>query len=457
MKKVIAIFDIGKTNKKILLFDEQLQVVYQKEHKFPETTDDDGFECDDIVALERWMSGTLEQLADNNEYDVKAVNFSTYGATIVYLDSEGQRLTPVYNYLKPMPDGIVEPLYEAYGGEDEFSRKTASPALKMLNSGLQVLWLKNKKPDVFKKIRNILHFPQYLSYLFTGKICSEYTSIGCHTAIWDFDNMQYHPWLKDHDIVLPDPIPNDTFFSAEISGEKVKVGIGIHDSSASLVPYIKSSDNKFILASTGTWSINMNPFNKEPLTKQQLKADCLCYLSINQEQVKSSRFFMGYIHDVNVEMIANHFNLPVNHYKSIGVDHFLIFELEKRFNNVSFFFKDGVPPDFKDASVDLSQFKSYDEAYHKFMIDLTRMSIESFDLVLAKDNQSKNIYISGGFARNEIFVKIIATKYPDKKVYTSEVDNASALGAAILAWKEISPEKLPELDLGLKLWHPITN
>lgn len=91
------------------------------------------------------------------------------------------------------------------------------------------------------------------------------------------------------------------------------------------------------------------------------------------------------------------------------------------------------------------------------MIDLTRMSIESFDLVLAKDDQSKNIYISGGFARNEIFVKIIATKYPDKKVYTSAVDNASALGAAILAWKEISPEKLPELDLGLKLWHPITN
>ncbi len=49
MKKVIAIFDIGKTNKKILLFDEKLQVVYQKEHKFPETTDDDRFECDDIV------------------------------------------------------------------------------------------------------------------------------------------------------------------------------------------------------------------------------------------------------------------------------------------------------------------------------------------------------------------------------------------------------------------------
>ncbi len=82
----------------------------------------------------------------------------------------------------------------------------------MIGLSVMILWLKNKKPDVFKKIRNILHFPQYLSYLFTGKICSEYTSIGCHTAIWDFDNMQYHPWLKDQGIVLPDPIPNDTFF-----------------------------------------------------------------------------------------------------------------------------------------------------------------------------------------------------------------------------------------------------
>lgn len=40
---VIAIFDIGKINKKLLLFNDKLQVVYQKGEVFPEETDDDGF------------------------------------------------------------------------------------------------------------------------------------------------------------------------------------------------------------------------------------------------------------------------------------------------------------------------------------------------------------------------------------------------------------------------------
>ena len=57
----------------------------------------------------------------------------------------------------------------------------------MLNSGLQLYWLKKTKPEVFKKIKYSLHLPQYLSYIFTGIPLSEYTSIGCHTALWDYE------------------------------------------------------------------------------------------------------------------------------------------------------------------------------------------------------------------------------------------------------------------------------
>ena len=40
---VIAIFDIGKTNKKLILFNEDLRVVSEKEQKFAEIKDEDGF------------------------------------------------------------------------------------------------------------------------------------------------------------------------------------------------------------------------------------------------------------------------------------------------------------------------------------------------------------------------------------------------------------------------------
>ena len=56
---VIAIFDIGKTNKKFLLFDADLKLVHQDEQKFAEIMDEDGFPCDDMDKIESWMKDCL--------------------------------------------------------------------------------------------------------------------------------------------------------------------------------------------------------------------------------------------------------------------------------------------------------------------------------------------------------------------------------------------------------------
>ncbi|MEI9908231.1 MAG: hypothetical protein WDO71_00270 [Bacteroidota bacterium] len=37
-----------------------------------------------------------------------------------------------------------------------------------------------------KKIKYALHLPQYLSYILSGKLNTDITSIGCHTHLWYF-------------------------------------------------------------------------------------------------------------------------------------------------------------------------------------------------------------------------------------------------------------------------------
>jgi sugar (pentulose or hexulose) kinase len=445
-KDVIAIFDIGKTHKKILLFDRGLKLVFQTEEKFAEVTDDEGFSCDDIAKIETWMVKSITTFQASSDYNIKAINFATYGASMAYLDSAGQRVTPIYNYLKPMPDHVLAGFYEKYRGVEEFSRKTASPASGMLNSGLQILWLKKQKPELFKKVKHILHFPQYLSYIFSKKISSELTSIGCHTSLWDFDKHSYHQWLEDEQIQLPAPVSNDESAEVCIDGQKVQVGIGIHDSSSSLAPYLLSSADTFILISTGTWCIFMNPFNDEPLTAEQLSKDGLCYMSTRQKQVKSARLFMGHMHDVNTERIASHFGVKADFYKSVKADEILV---QKLLNN-RVFFRNGVPADSIDSTVDLSAFTSYEEAYHQLIIDLTYLGLDSLQLVVPKNDSTRSIYVTGGFARNEIFVRLLAALLPWKSVFTSEIDNATALGAAMILWNKAFTGIETKLDLGLK-------
>ena len=72
---VIAILDIGKTNKKLFLMDEQYHIVLEKSTEFDEIQDDDGNPCEDIDKLTQWVLSSLKSVIHHADYEVKAINF----------------------------------------------------------------------------------------------------------------------------------------------------------------------------------------------------------------------------------------------------------------------------------------------------------------------------------------------------------------------------------------------
>lgn len=86
-----------------------------------------------------------------------------------------------------------------------------------------------------------MHLPQYMSYWLTGQPVSDYTSLGCHTALWDYAAHDYHTWgyTEGLDHVLPPIVPTNTHRLTQVMGREVQVGVGVHDSSAALVPYLR--------------------------------------------------------------------------------------------------------------------------------------------------------------------------------------------------------------------------
>ncbi|MBT1705604.1 FGGY family carbohydrate kinase, partial [Chryseosolibacter indicus] len=198
-KPVIAVFDIGKTNKKLLLLDESYTVIFEKTERLPETTDEEGFPCEDIKALTRFMHEAMEEVMRYKYYKIVAVNFTAYGASLVYIDEVGKVLCPLYNYLKPFPEELQKKFYDTYNGELIFSARTASPVLGSLNAGMQLYRLKHQKRAIFEKIAKALHLPQFLNFVFTNQAVSEITSIGCHTNLWDFGKNEYHEWVTKED------------------------------------------------------------------------------------------------------------------------------------------------------------------------------------------------------------------------------------------------------------------
>jgi hypothetical protein len=446
-KKVIAVFDIGRINKKLLLYDTDLKLVTEHEEKISWVRDDDGFECDDIESIERWLKKSVALLVRSDEWDLAAINFAAYGSSLVYLDVHGKRVGPVYNYLKPIDNGIPEQLYSRYGGKDEFCRSTASPALGMLNSGMQLFWMKMTKPEIFSRVKHILHLPQYFSYIFTGKIISEYTSIGCHTALWDFENMKYHRWLADEGIQLPDPVSGETSCEIAIEGKRILIGTGLHANSSAVVPYISMNDEQFLLLSSGNWCICTNPFNEEVLTNDQLANGCLCYLSARMRPVKSSRLYLGHYHEVALIMMSRYFKIQAESFKLIKPDVRLFNKLSVRYRESKVFF--GEADNFKvlRSEPDFFEFDNFVEAYHQLVIELADLAVESMNLVIPENDNIRCLYLKGGFSKNDLFVKLIASSFPHLKVFTTELRNAAALGAALVIYDSVNPGVKPQFEV----------
>jgi hypothetical protein len=215
------------------------------------------------------------------------------------------------------------------------------------------------------------------------------------------------------------------------------------------VPYFASKRGKFLLISTGTWCINMNPFNRETLTSDQLSKDCLCYMSIAKQPVKASRLFMGHMHDTAVKMMSNYFKIHENSFSLIKPDLRLLNKLRKMFDNGTIFTDGRDHSNLLKEEADLFGFDNFIEGYHQLMVELSDLAVAAINLIIPEDDDISNIFITGGFSKNLLFLKMIASSFPEKKIFTSEISNASALGAASIISGSVVGKKASLPDLGL--------
>jgi sugar (pentulose or hexulose) kinase len=458
---VTVVFDIGRTNKKLLLFDEDLEVVHQQYATLEEVKDydEDGHPCENLAYLTEWVNQQLKTVVQNENFNIQALNFSAYGASLVHLNEQGKVVTPLYDYLKPYPEKLLRQFYETYGSKEKFALETASPPMGMLNSGLQLYWLKYAKPSLYNNIHHTLHFPQYLSFLFTQKYATKYTSIGCHTGMWNYEEQNYHRWLKEEKMcpLLPPIQPVTDTSPIQFSGANFQTGPGMHDSSAALIPYLYAMEEPFLLLSTGTWSVTLNPFNDAPLTFEELQRDCLCFMNMNGDQVKAARLFLGSEYAHQKEKLDSYFGRSETDTAPV-IDQSLLRRTIKEDDSAKKLrletaYSSGPFPGKKPEEWKPNLFSSYEEAYHQLMIDL--VAIQAVSIKLAEGDQPiGKVIVAGGFSRNSFFLKLLASRFPQKEIYTASLSHVSALGAAVVVNDNHVKQKLQEL-LNLERYLPL--
>lgn len=257
----IAVLDIGKTNAKVVIFDAASGAEIEMRRMPNRVLSGPPYPHYDVEALWAFLIETLATFAKEPGFD--AISITTHGASAALIDADGRLALPVLDYEHEYPEEIRH----AYNKMRPDFAETFSPRLSGgLNLGAQIHYQKTAFPEEFARVRTILTYPQYWAYRLSGVAANEATSLGCHTDLWKPHEGGYSSLvdaLGVRDLMAPVFSAFDRIgmtlpeiASAASLPRAVPVFCGIHDSNASLLPYLTDREAPFAVVSTGTWVIN---------------------------------------------------------------------------------------------------------------------------------------------------------------------------------------------------------
>lgn len=148
----------------------------------------------------------------------------------------------------------------------------------------------------------------------------------------------------------------------EYEGQRIKVGVGIHDSSAALLPYLRAEPEPFLLISTGTWSISLNPFSGNALSRDDLEHHCLNFLRMGGEPVRAARLFFGKEYSTQVSRLAAHYRKESRYHRQLEFGPDIYRRLQARPGKYFHFEHLPARPDQPERSR-LKGFSSFEEAH----------------------------------------------------------------------------------------------
>jgi sugar (pentulose or hexulose) kinase len=434
----IAVVDIGKTNIKVVLFEPDGRMLWEKSAPNKPVPAPPYVHFD----IEAIWSFLLSALAEGNRtHPVDCIVPTAHGASAVLIGEKGLAM-PMLDYEDKAPEEI-EPDYARI--RPRFNETLSPPAAGGLNAGRQVAYQKWRFPAEFSQARALLGYAQYWSWRMTGVAASELTALGCHTDLWNPRGRcvsSLVPALGLEALIPPVQAAWDTLgpidpVIAAATGldPRTRVLCGIHDSNASLIPHLLGRQAPFTVVSTGTWVILLS-VGLEFETLDQA-SDIYSNVDALGRPVPCARFMGGreYQHIAGVDG-GSPSSLSIERVIASGT------------LALPSFTGQGGPYAGRKGEI-IGPIAGADRPalaslYVALMTDdlLNRLGASMGDLV-----------IEGSFGRNVAFAELLAALRPKQRVLVSADQAGTARGAALLATWPKAPFSLAD-SLATPVTHP---
>ena len=462
---VVAVIDVGKTNKKIHIYNRELTLIDSCSKSF-ETMIRDGISFETTDELMEWLLDNLSRLG--SRHNIRVIAISTHGASSACIDEAGELTIPVVDYTYEPGEEFHEEFYRVAGDKNDLQRSTATLELKALvNPGKGIYFLKKTYPEEFARTHRILMYAQYFAYKLSGAVTADITYLACHTYLFDHQKIGYSvvaDRLGIRDLLPPaimDPGDVAGLILPEVAARTglsplTRILVGIHDSNASLLPYlIKKHDEDFIVNSTGTWCVAMHPEGSVSFSDDEIGKAVFYNMSAFREPVKTTILVGGLEFETYTDLLKSRFGMagypefdPALYREAISEAAEFIFpsvvagtgqypdSLARIVDHGEVFPLDVVqsggrtPPLFRDPA----------RAFAVLNLSLALQTATALRRVGLRDGVT--VYTEGGFRGNRDYNAILAALCPEASFHLSGVAEATSFGTALLGWAAVEDQSV---------------
>ena len=420
-QKTVAIWDIGKTNVKLCVLDPRDCTVLDETSKGFDPLPGPPYQHIDAGGIWQWFMERISLLATRHE--IGSIVVTAHGATAALVDEHGL-VMPILDY---EDDGPEETEKEYAKVRPPFSETLSAPLPGSINFGRGLFWLSQKHPAEFSKALHALSYVQYWSWRLSGVAATECTTMGSHSDLWRPEGKSFSslveklgwkklfPAMRRADEILgfvKESFAKETGLPADCA-----VYCGIHDSNASLLPWLVSKKPPFTVSSTGTWVINLSV--GASTTGLDPKRDCTTNVSMYGDPVPTSRW-MGGREYANITGCSTK-SANANDLKKALSDPALMLLPNQGGQAGPFSCCGNAPNKTLDNAPECLRLASA-TLYCALMLDIT------LDLC-SKDAE---VVIDGAFAKNDLLLRTVATLRQGKKLHACKAATGTIFGAARL-------------------------
>ena len=172
MGKYVMALDAGTTSNRCILFNEQGEMCSVAQKEFTQYFPRPGWsEQRPEDWYEKSMEGIRELTADVDQSRIAGISFGGQMHGLVILDENDEVIRPAILWNDGRTTEECDYLNEVIG-KDKLSAYTANISFTGFTAP-KILWVKNKEPENFAKIRKIMLPKDYLAYKLTGVHCTD--------------------------------------------------------------------------------------------------------------------------------------------------------------------------------------------------------------------------------------------------------------------------------------------